>query len=92
MKIKSLVSMCTVAALSMSVATTTVADDKVLLKLPVWFGTHLTGLGSAPLFFADTVNSTSVSVKVKIYEPGKLVANGEMLATFQSAWDEVVAS
>ncbi|MDP7554314.1 MAG: TRAP transporter substrate-binding protein, partial [Candidatus Thioglobus sp.] len=79
MKIKSLVSMCTVAALSMSVATTTVADDKVLLKLPVWFGTHLTGLGSAPLFFADTVNSTSVSVKVKIYEPGKLVATKEML-------------
>ncbi len=80
MKIKSLVGLFTAAALSMSVATTAVADDKVLLKLPVWFGTHLTGLGSSPLFFADTVNSASGgSVKVKVYEPGKLVANGEML-------------
>ncbi|SVB80876.1 uncharacterized protein METZ01_LOCUS233730, partial [marine metagenome] len=80
MKIKSLVGLFTAAALSMSVATTAVADDKVLLKLPVWFGTHLTGLGSSPLFFADTVNTASGgSVKVKVYEPGKLVANGEML-------------
>ena len=80
MKIKSLVGLFTAAALSMSVATTAVADDKVLLKLPVWFGTHLTGLGSSPLFFADTVNAASGgSVKVKVYEPGKLVANGEML-------------
>jgi len=80
MKIKSLVSLCTVAALSMSVANTAVADEKVLLKLPVWFGTHLTGLGSSPLFFADTVNTASGgSLKVKIYEPGKLVATKEML-------------
>ena len=80
MKIKSLVGLFTAAALSMSVATTAVAADKVLLKLPVWFGTHLTGLGSSPLFFADTVNAASGgSVKVKVYEPGKLVANGEML-------------
>ena len=80
MKIKSLVGLFTAAALSMSVATTAVADDKVLLKLPVWFGTHLTGLGSSPLYFADRVNGASGgSVKVKVYEPGKLVANGEML-------------
>ncbi len=80
MKIKTLVGLFTAAALSMSVATTAVAADKVLLKLPVWFGTHLTGLGSSPLYFADRVNGASGgSVKVKVYEPGKLVANGEML-------------
>ena len=80
MKIKSLVSLCTAALLSMGVASTAVAEDKVLLKLPVWFGTHLTGLGSSPLFFADTVNKASGgSIKVRIYEPGKLVATKEML-------------
>ncbi|HIF88432.1 MAG TPA: TRAP transporter substrate-binding protein [Candidatus Thioglobus sp.] len=77
---KSLVSMCTVAALTFGVATTAVAEEKVLLKLPVWFGTHLTGLGSSPLFFAETVNTASGgSVKVKIYEPNKLIATKEML-------------
>ena len=80
MKIKSLFSLATAAVLSMGIATTATAEDKVLLKLPVWFGTHLTGLGSSPLFFADTVNRASGgSVKVKIYEPGKLVATKEML-------------
>ena len=39
-----------------------------------------TGGGSSPLFFADTVNKASGgSLKVKIYEPGKLVATKEML-------------
>ena len=80
MKIKSLVGLFTAAALSMSVATTAVADDKVLLKLPVWFGTHLIGLGSAPVYFADTLNAASGgSVRVKVYEPGKLVANKEIM-------------
>ena len=79
MKIKSLFSIATAAALSMGIATSAVAEDRVLLKVPLWFGTHLTGLGSAPLYFRDSVNAASTSVRVKLYEPGKLVANKEIL-------------
>ncbi|ODJ89311.1 hypothetical protein CODIS_04100 [Candidatus Thiodiazotropha endolucinida] len=44
-----LLSIWTVAALSLVlVSSPAVAAKKVLLKVPVWFGTHLTGLGSTP--------------------------------------------
>ena len=56
------------------VSTPSHAAKKVLLKLPVWFGTHLTGLGSTPKWLAEHVNKASGgSVQIKIYEPGKLV-------------------
>ncbi len=56
------------------------AEKKVLLKLPVWFGTHLTGLGSTPKWLAENVNAASGgSLKIKIYEPGKLIPPKEML-------------
>jgi len=83
MKNKSLISLISAATLTLSiVSTSAIAGDNTVkrLKLPVWFGTHLTGLGSSPLFFADTVNKASGgNIKVKIYEPGKLVATKEML-------------
>ncbi|MCP4431021.1 MAG: C4-dicarboxylate ABC transporter, partial [Gammaproteobacteria bacterium] len=72
-------------ALSAVVATTLVAapvqaEKKALLKLPVWFGTHLTGLGSTPKWLAENVNAASDgSLKIKIYEPGKLIPPKEML-------------
>lgn len=56
------------------------AEKKVLLKLPVWFGTHLTGLGSTPKWLAENVNAASGgNLKIKIYEPGKLIPPKEML-------------
>lgn len=56
------------------------AEKKVLLKLPVWFGTHLTGLGSTPLWLSEQVEQASGgNVKIKIYEPGKLIPPKEML-------------
>lgn len=56
------------------------AEKKVLLKLPVWFGTHLTGLGSTPLWLSEQVELASGgNVKIKIYEPGKLIPPAEML-------------
>ena len=70
------------AALTMSLMASTpaVAGKKVLLKVPVWFGTHLTGLGSTPKYVAEHLNAASGgSVKMKIYEPGKLVPPKEIL-------------
>ena len=78
---KSLITMGSVAALTMALTITPAhAAKKVLLKVPVWFGTHLTGLGSTPAWLAEHVNEASGgSVKMKIYEPGKLVPPKEML-------------
>jgi len=51
-----------------------VAAKKVLLKVPVFFGTHLEGLGSTPKWLAEHLNVASGgTVKMKIYEPGKLI-------------------
>lgn len=78
---KTLIALATASALSLSLATTPAfAAKKVLLKLPVWFGTHLTGLGSTPAWLAEHVNEASDgSVKIKIYEPGKLIPPKEIL-------------
>ncbi|MES9886132.1 MAG: hypothetical protein ABW140_04915, partial [Candidatus Sedimenticola sp. 6PFRAG1] len=67
-------------ALTVSSGASVAASKKVLLKVPVWFGTHLTGLGSTPKYLAEHVNVASGgSVKLKIYEPGKLIPPKEML-------------
>lgn len=78
---RTLLSLATAGALSLTLAATpAVAAKKVLLKVPVWFGTHLTGLGSTPKWLAEHVNEASGgSVKIKIYEPGKLIPPKEML-------------
>lgn len=53
---------------------------KVLLKVPVAFSTNLPALGSPVLWIKDTLESVAGdSIKVKIYEPGKLVAPFEIL-------------
>ncbi len=78
LKLKALALGATVA-LTMAAAPVQ-AEKKVLLKLPVWFGTHLTGLGSTPKWLAENVNVASGgSLKIKIYEPGKLIPPKEML-------------
>lgn len=47
---------------------------KVLLKMPVYYGTHLTGLGTTPKWLAEHLAVTSGGdIKIKIYEPGKLI-------------------
>ena len=54
---KTLVNLATATALSLTIAATpAVAAKKVLLKVPVWFGTHLTGLGSPPKWLSEHVN------------------------------------
>ncbi|MFB9887465.1 TRAP transporter substrate-binding protein [Balneatrix alpica] len=63
-----------------SVSTSAFAAEKVLLKTPVAFGTNLPALGSPILGVADNLDKLSGgTIKMKVYEPGKLVAPPEIL-------------
>jgi TRAP-type mannitol/chloroaromatic compound transport system substrate-binding protein len=57
------------------------ADDKpILLKMPIYYGSHLPGLGSPAKYLAENASLLSGgSVKIKLYEPKKLVSSGEIL-------------
>jgi TRAP-type mannitol/chloroaromatic compound transport system substrate-binding protein len=56
------------------------AAKRVLLKMPVYAGTHLTGLGSTPKWLAEQINANSDGrLKIKIYEPGTLLPSKEIL-------------
>ncbi len=56
------------------------AADKTLLKMPVYVGTHLQGLGTTPRWLADQVEAASGgSLRIKLYEPGKLIPPQEIL-------------
>lgn len=56
------------------------AADKILLKTPVAFGTHLPGLGTPIIRVAKELNRVSGgTIKMKVYEPGKLVKPFEIL-------------
>jgi TRAP-type mannitol/chloroaromatic compound transport system substrate-binding protein len=78
---KRLSAIAAAVAVSLTVAAAPAhAEKKVLLKLPVWFGTHLTGLGSTPKWLSEQVEEASGgNIKIKIYEPGKLIPPKEML-------------
>lgn len=55
-------------------AGTALAEKKVLLKVPVAFSSTLPILGESIIYFKDTVEKLSNGdIKVKIYEPGKLM-------------------
>lgn len=76
----------TLLAASVSVALGAVAleasaaDKKVLLKVPVAFSTSLPGLGSPiPKVAEQIALVTNNSVRMKVYEPNKLVAPFEIL-------------
>jgi TRAP-type mannitol/chloroaromatic compound transport system substrate-binding protein len=70
------------AGLSLGLASVTVfaADKPVLLKVPIAFATKLPGLGTTIKWVGDRVDTLSNGmVKMKVYEPGKLVAPFEIL-------------
>jgi len=76
----------TLLAASVSVALGAVAleasaaDKKVLLKVPVAFATSLPGLGTPiPKVAEQLALVTNNTVRMKVYEPGKLVAPFEIL-------------
>ncbi|MDA5557766.1 TRAP transporter substrate-binding protein [Shimia sp. MMG029] len=61
-------------------ATPALAKDKLLLKTPVAFSTALPGLGTPIPRVADAVQAMSGgTLKMKVYEPGKLVPAFEIL-------------
>lgn len=72
------------AALAAAVSTTAfiapAVADKILLKTPVAFGTHLPGLGTPIVRVAEQLKLVSNGqVNMKVYEPGKLIAPFEIL-------------
>ncbi len=75
---KSLLTSIAVAAAL--VAAPAVAKDKLLLKTPVAFSTALPGLGTPIPRVAETVEIMSGgTLRMKVYEPGKLVPAFEIL-------------
>lgn len=65
----------------LTAASAMAAEEKpVLLKVPVTFSTALPGLGDGILYIANNIADISGnSVKMKVYEPNKLIAPFEIL-------------
>ena len=74
------------AAFAVSAGPAAAADVKpILLKTPIAFATALPGLGSTIKWVGDRISTVSNgSVKMKVYEPGKLVAPFEILDAVSS--------
>jgi len=71
---------------TMNSATSAIASDKpVLLKMPIYYGSHLPGLGTPAKYMADNVGVlSSGSVNIKLYEPSKLIGSQEILDAVSS--------
>ena len=71
------------AALSVTIPAT--AAEKTLLKTPIAFGSHLPALGTPIKWVSEQLPVMSGNkLKMKIYEPGKLVAPPEILEAVSS--------
>lgn len=71
---------CIFAATTQFSTSVAAADKPVLLKMPIYYGSHLPGLGSPAKYITDNAAVLSGgSVKVKLYEPKKLISPGEIL-------------
>lgn len=58
---------------------------KVLLKTPIAFGTHLPALGTPIKWVSERIEAVSGNtIRMKVYEPGKLVAPLEILDAVSS--------
>lgn len=63
------------AAVLACASVTATAADKILLKTPIAFGTHLPALGTPIKWVSERITAvTGNTIKMKVYEPGKLVA------------------
>ena len=61
------------------------AADKVLLKTPIAFGTNLPALGTTITWVAERLDKVSDgTIRMKVYEPGKLVSPPEILDAVSS--------
>lgn len=82
---KSLISAAVVTAAVAGTTAPVQAADKLLLKTPIAFGSHLPALGTPIVWVSDQLATVSDgSVKMKIYEPGKLVSPKEILDAVSS--------
>lgn len=86
---KTIKSMLVTAAVAGSLVVTatpaSAAAKKVLLKTPVAFGTHLPALGTPIKWVSEQLKVMSDgSIRMKIYEPGKLVSPPEILDAVSS--------
>tara|TARA_B100001063_G_C16743194_1_gene545962 strand:+ start:571 stop:1641 length:1071 start_codon:yes stop_codon:yes gene_type:complete len=81
----SMISVAIMSAAIASVSAPAQAADKLLLKTPIAFGSHLPALGTPIVWVADQLKLISDGkVKMKIYEPGKLVSPPEILDAVSS--------
>lgn len=81
---KTIVTSLAVTAILLS-ATATLAADKILLKTPIAFSTALPGLGSPIPRVAEQLDLMSGgTLKMKVYEPDKLVPPFEILDAVSS--------
>jgi len=82
---KSLISAAVVTAAIAGTTAPVQAADKLLLKTPIAFGSHLPALGTPIVWVSDQLKLVSDGkVKMKIYEPGKLVSPKEILDAVSS--------
>ena len=82
---KSLIAALAACSLGLTTITAFAADKPVLLKTPIAFATKLPGLGTTIKWVGDRVDTLSAgSVKMKVYEPKKLVAPFEILDAVSS--------
>ncbi len=80
MKKVSIAILCMVIAICFTANVSIAAEKKFLLKVPVCFATVLPGLGTTIPWVAERIEVASGgTMKMKVYEPGKLVAPFEIL-------------
>ena len=77
--------MAVAMAVAMATASAAHAADKLLLKTPIAFSTALPGLGTPIPRVAEQLDRMSGgTLKMKVYEPGKLVKPFEILEAVSS--------
>ncbi|MGH1427373.1 MAG: TRAP transporter substrate-binding protein [Arenicella sp.] len=82
---KALLSAALISSTALMSSTALAESKPVLLKLPVAFPTTLPGLGSTAKWLSDEVTDLSDgTIKIKVYEPKKLVAPFEILDAVSS--------
>ena len=63
-----------------SFSSAAMAEKKMMLKMPIYYNSVLPSLGSTAKYLADNVQTLSGnSLKIKLYEPNKLVNPKEIL-------------
>lgn len=77
---KTTIGLSTLAIAGIFTAGLAQASDRLMLKTPSAFPTKLPALGTTATKIADTLAATSGGkIRMKVYEPGKLIASSEIL-------------